>query len=268
MTEILMLLLFLLTTGVVAGLSAGLFGVGGGFVIVPALLYSFMQQGMTQSEALLLAIGTSLASIVLTSLRSLQAHQRKGSVDIAVLQGWAWPLAFGACAGVVVASYLSAPQLKWLFAIFVLSMSVRFLYPALLAGCRPNSQLITGSQKNLFGTLLGSLSAMLGIGGGSLGVILLTLAGRPLHQAIGTASGFGFCIALPSAIGFALMGYGSDSLLAGSVGYIHLPALVVVSLTSVWIAPKAARLAHALPELLLSRAFGCYLLCIGALMLR
>lgn len=268
MTELLMLLLFLLITGVIAGLSAGLFGVGGGFVIVPALLYSFMQQGITQGDSLLLAIGTSLASIVFTSLRSLEAHKRKGSVDIGVLQSWAWPLALGACAGVILANYLSAPQLKWLFAIFVLSMSVRFLYPALLAGFRPNTKLILGVQKNVFGTLLGTLSAMLGIGGGSLGVILLTLAGRPLHQAIGTASGFGFCIALPSAIGFALMGYGQDTVLIGSIGYIHLPALVVVSLTSVWIAPKAARLAHAMPEIILSRAFGCYLLFIGALMLR
>jgi len=267
MADLLQLGLLLTATGLIAGVSAGLFGVGGGFVVVPALLYSFVQSGLSEGQALLLAIGTSLASIVITSFRSWTAHRRRQAVDESLLTAWAPWLVAGGVLGLVLVSLVPALWLKPVFAAFVLMMSVRFLHPALLQSIQGHPQLADGTFKRCFGTGLGALSAMLGIGGGTLAVIVLTLAGRPLHKAIATAAGFGFYIAAPATLGFAWLGWHQQDLPAGSLGYVHLPALLFISLTSWWITPKAVRWTHALPEQWLSRIFGVYLLSIATLML-
>lgn len=260
-------ILALLGAGVIAGFAAGLFGIGGGFVVVPALFAVLPLMGAEPAELAHVAIGTSLATIVVTSIRSVQAHARRGAVDFDVLRSWAPWIVGGVGVGVVLASRVPGHGLAMIFGAGVILMSLHFLFPV-LKGRQLATAMPSGATRAGIAGGLGAFSSLLGIGGGTIAIIVMTLCGKTIHRAIATAAGVGTIIALPGMIGFAIIGWGAAGLPWGSLGYVNLPAAVVITSTSIFSAPWGAAAAHRLPAPVLGRVFGVYLLFIGALMIR
>lgn len=256
----------LLAAGAVAGFAGGLFGIGGGFVIVPALLVILPLLGSESGQIIHVAIGTSLASIIFTSLRSVTSHAARGAVDFATLRSWAPWVVLGTLIGAGVADRVSSDTLAVIFGVGILVFAVHFLIPH-----SPERQLASGMPRGAaragVAGGIGLLSALLGIGGGSISTMVMTLCGVPIHRAIGTASGMGAIIAVPGAIGFMVIGFGEPGLPWGSVGYVNLPAFLALAVTSVLLAPLGVAMAHKLSPALLSRVFGIYLLTVGVLVI-
>ncbi|WP_084355883.1 sulfite exporter TauE/SafE family protein [Novosphingobium lentum] len=258
-------LISLLVAGLLAGFAAGLFGIGGGFVVVPVLLAVLPLLHGERTELAHVAIGTSAATIILTSLRSLQAHAARGAVDFEILRTWAPWLIIGDALGVILAGRIDGHVLTMIFATGVALMSLNFLVPALaehklsdtMPGLAPRMAIAGG---------LGTFSSLLGIGGGTIAIMVMTLCGRSIHRSIATASGIGVLIAIPSAIGFALLGQGHAGLPWGSVGYVNLPATAAIASMSLVSAPYGVAFAHSLPPLPLKRIFGVYLVVISLVM--
>ncbi len=270
MIEFLPIICSLLIAGAVSGITAGMFGVGGGFVVVPALLAVFSlgnDNGMLGSQHHIhVAIGTSLATIVVSSLRSVQAHHRRGAVDFAVLREWAPWLVVGVIAGLAIASEVGGEALLLVFASGVAVYAVYFLLSDWFEQTTGKREVPHGLGCAALASGLGGFSALLGIGGGTPFVVTMVLCGRTVHQAVATAAGVGFIIAVPGTIGFTLMGLRDVDLPLGSIGYVNLPALVVISLMSLITVPIGARWAHQLNASHLKRAFGLYLLVIATMM--
>ena len=260
------MLLALLAAGAVAGLTSGLFGVGGGFVVVPVLLLVFGTLLEAGPHDLHVAIGTSLATIIVTSVRAVQAHQKRGIVDFDILRDWAPWLTLGVIGGLAIASASNTGTLLLLFASGVLLYSFYFLRPEFAVRREKNYAFPVGMGRAALASGLAGFSALLGIGGGTPFVVTMVVCGRSVHEAVATAAGVGFVIAVPGAIGFALLGLGQADLPPGSLGYVNLPAFLAIAIVSIFTAPLGARLAHALSEYHLRRAFGLYLLVISVLM--
>ncbi|MEL7128250.1 MAG: sulfite exporter TauE/SafE family protein [Pseudomonadota bacterium] len=254
----------LIGAGLLAGLMAGLFGIGGGAVIVPALIILFetLDYGTSASHV---AIGTSLATIILTSTRSVMAHHAKGAVDWDILRAWAPWIMFGAIIGQVLTGFLSARALKGFFGVmaFLLAAQLFFGRP----GRQLGSALPTGGLRAILATLIGKLSALMGIGGGTFGVSLLIVYGHPIHRAVATAAGFGVAIGLPSALTAIFIGWGRTDLPPFSAGHVNLPAFVLISALTVIMAPIGARLAHILDAALLKKLFAVLLALVACRML-
>jgi len=257
----------LLGSGGLAGFAAGLFGIGGGFVVVPVLVFLLPLLGAEPATVTHTAIGSSLATIVATSLRSVAAHARRGAVDFDILRTWGPWLMGGVALGILLADRLAGPLLAIVFGTGVLLMALHFLFP-MLRGRQWRSDMPGPVARAGIAGSLGAFSSLLGIGGGTIAVIVMTLCGRPIHQAIATAAGFGVFIALPGAVGFALIGLGEPGLAAGSTGYVNWPAVLAIALLSVVTAPLGAAMAHRLPAEALRRLFGLYLVFVGILMIR
>lgn len=264
----LVLIGMMLAAGAVTGIAAGLFGIGGGFIVVPTLLAIFAFMGVDPALSVHMAIGTSLGTIVLTSLRSVAAHAKRGAVDFAVIRAWAPWIVLGVVLGLVFASDADGRTLIAIFGSGVLVLSVAFLFPKTFGRIRLSETMPKGPVLFGLATFLGGISALLGIGGGTIAVLTMTFCGRPIHQAVATAAGFGAIIAIPGAIGFAIIGLGAESAPPGSVGYINLIGLVAIASTSVATAPLGAALAHKLPPMTLKRVFGSYLVLTAFLMLK
>ena len=259
-------LLLLLAAGALAGALGGLFGIGGGVVVVPALYAVFAATDVPEGVRIKLAVGTSLATIIVTSARSLRAHARTGRVDAALLRAWAPLIAGGAVLGAGVARLAPASGLTLLFAVGVLGIGVQRLFAP--AAPRAGAGLPSRPVQRALALGTGLLSSLMGIGGGVFGVLLLTRFGRGVHEAVATAAGFGLAIAVPGALGFAVLGPGEGATPWGTIGAVNLPAFALVALASGLTAPFGARLAHALPARVLSRGFAAYLLVTGTLLLR
>ncbi len=258
-------LLAMLAAGLVAGFAAGLFGIGGGFVVVPALFVVLPLLGGFKSQYAHIAVGTSAATIIVTSIRSLTAHAKRGAVEWKVLKDWAPWIVLGSMLGVVLASHVDGKALTLIFASGVLLMSFHFLAPRV--GNRVISdQMPSGLLRAGIAGGLGGFSSLLGIGGGTIAIMVMTLCGRTIHRAIATASGIGTLIAVPATIGFAIIGLGQAGLPWGSLGYINLPTALAVGSMSVLTAPLGVAAAHSLPQGLLKRVFGAYLVFIALLM--
>lgn len=268
MTEFLsqygLLILALAGCGLFSGLVAGLFGIGGGAVIVPVLMILFESLGFTETASHV-AIATSLATIILTSARSVMAHHERGAVDWQVIRTWAPWIVIGAIAGQMVAGELSATALKAFFG------TMAYLLAAQLFFGRPSWRLADdlpgGAGRAGLGTGIGTLSALMGIGGGTFGVSLMTVYGRAIHQAVATAAGFGIAIGLPSAITAIFVGSGQAGLPPFSLGYVNLVAFGLISLFTVIMAPIGARLAHSLDAQLLKRLFAVLLALVATKMI-
>ncbi len=260
-------LVAMLAAGLFAGFAGGLFGIGGGFVVVPALFGLLPLLGGDQGELAHVAIGTSLATIVATSLRSVQAHARRGAVDFELLKSWAPWVVLGVAAGVTIAARVSSEGLAITFGVGVVLMSLHFLFP-IFAGRQLSSEMPAGAARAGIAGGLGTFSSLLGIGGGTIAVIVMTLCGKSIHRAIATASGLGFIIALPGMIGFAAIGLEAPGLPMGSLGYVNVPAALIITSTSVFTAPLGAAAAHRLSPKLLRQVFGIYLLMVGVVMIR
>jgi uncharacterized protein len=243
--------------GIFAGLIAGLFGVGGGTVLVPALFYAFSVFGLGGEANLHVAVGTSLSTIITTSLRSIAAHRKHGSVDEAVLKGFIPWIAFGALIGAGLAGLADKATLGLVYGVFAVLLAVYM-------GLGKESWTLmrdvpTGGLRAAVGSALGGVSALMGIGGGAFGSAVMTLAGRPIHQSVATASGFGVAIAIPATLGFIIAGWSVDGRPPLSLGYINVPGFVVLALITGAVAPYGAKLAHRLDKHVLRRSFGAYL---------
>ncbi|MEO1028688.1 MAG: sulfite exporter TauE/SafE family protein [Pseudomonadota bacterium] len=244
--DIVSLVAVLLATGAFAGFVGGLFGIGGGFVVVPALLLVFSLFNVDNTVLTHVAIGTSLATIIVTSLRSVQAHHKRGAVDLQILKDWAPWLIIGVAGGLFLARFMDGRSMKWIFSIGVFLMGLHFLFP-ILQNRKPIADTMPGGfVRGGLASFLGGFSALLGIGGGTIAVLTMTAYGRTIHTAVATAAGFGFIIALPGAIGFALLGFNQPDLPFGSIGYINLVAFAAITTMSFITAPLGARAAHSL----------------------
>ena len=257
----------LLFAGAMAGLTAGLFGNGGGFVVVPALLFVFSFLGYQDDGLIYVAVGTSLATIVVSSFRAALTHHKLGSLDREVLRTWAPWLTIGVAVGVYLASQTDAKGLTLVFAGGVGFYSIYFLFPTMLDKYS-FERLPSGLSRASFATVLGGFSALLGIGGGTPTVITMTLCGRSIVQAVGTATGVGFIIGLAGCLGFCMIGLMQSMSVGppGSLGFVNLPALLAISLASLITAPMGAKLAHDLEQIVLKRMFGTYLIAVSITM--
>lgn len=256
--EYALLLIALAGAGAVAGIIGGLFGVGGGTVLVPVLFYAFSVMGVGGESNLHVAIGTSLLTIVATSWRSLATHRAHGAVDEVVLKTWTPWVAFGGLVGAAIAGLASMEGLGLVYGVCLILVAAQM-------GLLPERFVLRRDLPQRWGrravaTAIGLLSAMMGIGGGSLGGMTLTLCGRPIHQAVSTAAGFGLAIGAASAVGFVFFGWGAVGRPPLSLGYVNVPAAVVMGLLTALTAPIGARLAHRLNKTVLRKAFAVYLL--------
>ena len=257
LSEILMLMTALIGAGLVGGVIAGLFGVGGGTILVPALFYAFETLGVGGEGNLHTAIGTSLATIVVTAMRSLSAHRAHGAVDEDVLKTWTPWVALGGAIGAGVAGLASMEGLAIVYGVCLLLVAAQMGLTPDRYVLRPDMP--TGWARRGVGTLIGLLSAMMGVGGGSLGGMTMSLCGRPIHQAVATASGFGVAIGATAAVGFAVFGWSAEGRPPFSIGYVNMPAAALMGLMTAWSAPLGARLAHRMNRTLLKKAFAIYL---------
>jgi len=267
MTHWIFPLIALLAAGLAAGFAAGLFGIGGGFVVVPALFVVLPMLGGDKAHLAHVAVGTSLATIVVASLRSVQAHARRGAVDFDILKSWAPWIVLGVGAGVLLADHMHGKSLAFIFGAGVLLMAIHFLVP-LLPSRNLWADVPSGYARISIAGGLGAFSSLLGIGGGTIAIIVMTLCGRSIHRSIATASGIGAIIAIPGMIGFAAIGVGEHGLPGGSIGFVNLPAAAAIACTSFLTAPLGAATAHKLPPALMRQIFGIYLVFVGFLMIR
>lgn len=260
--DILLLVVSLLGCGVVAGLLAGLLGVGGGIVIVPMLYHLFTAYGIAPNMAMPLSVGTSLSTIVFTAWMSARTHHRRGSVDWAFVRRWTAPVLLGVIAGSFLAHDVSGTSVKAMFGVLLMLVSTHMLYTARhslsLFERLPGRTLQAG-----FGTVVGALSSMLGIGGGTLMVPLLSLFSYPIHRAVATSSVFGFIIAVPATIGYVISGWQVADLPLASTGYVNWLAFAALVPATMLFAPVGARLAYRLNVNQLKRAFGVFLFVVG-----
>lgn len=250
--------------GLVSGVAAGLFGIGGGAIIVPVLIILFESLGYADSASHV-AIATSLATIILTSARSVMAHHERGAVDWQIIRTWAPWIMLGALIGQLVAGQMSAAALKAFFGAMAYLLAAQLFFGR--PGWRLADDMPTGAGRAGFGTGVGVLSALMGIGGGTFGVSLMTIYGRAMHQAVATAAGFGIAIGLPSAITAIFVGWGQDGRPPFSLGYVNLVAFALIAVFTVTMAPVGARLAHTLDARLLKRLFAILLTAVATKML-
>lgn len=247
----------LLAAGLGAGLLAGLLGVGGGIVIVPALFHAFALLDIDEAVRMHLAVGTSLATIVPTSIVSARAHWRRGSVDLAALRLLAPSVFLGALAGTVIAGAVRGTVLTALFATVALIVAANM-------ALRPEGWILREKLPSLgplraIGAAIGALSAMVGIGGGTFSVPVLSACSIPIRLAVGTASAIGLMIAVPGSAGFIFVGFDVPALPPGSLGYVNLIGFALIVPATMLAAPWGARLAHVLPARSLRRAFAFFL---------
>lgn len=259
-----LMLLALAAAGALAGLAAGLFGIGGGAIIVPVLYFLFTALGF-EDTAMHVAVSTSLATIILTSSRSVMAHNKHGAVDWDILKNWGPWIVLGALLGMGASKWIPSQGLLGIFGAIgvVLALQLFFGRPTWrLADDMPGHP-----QKGLLGLAVGGLSALMGIGGGTFGVSLMTLYGRPIHRAVATASGWGVLIGLPAAIMAIIVGWGREGRPPFSIGHVNLAAFVCLSIFTVTMAPVGAKLAHKLDAVRLRKMFGVLLAIVAVRML-
>lgn len=264
--EFITYIIALLAAGCVAGLIAGLFGVGGGVVMVPVLFTLFSLVGIPASHTMQIALGTSLATIAITAISSARAHHQRGAVNWQIFWRMTPALALGALLGAQIADQISSNALKIAFILgefaiaFVMWRAANQAQHAL----RTQPALLKPPAVGIAGLGVGCISALGGIGGGTLNVPYLSKGGLAMQSAVGTAAAMGFPIALFGAAGLIFAGLGNASLTDTSyIGYLHWPAWLSLVIGAVIVAPQGAKLAHALPASTLKRYFAIFLVCMG-----
>jgi uncharacterized membrane protein YfcA len=266
MSEYLLLAGAMLLTGAVSGVLAGLLGIGGGIVIVPVMEAALAFLGVDEAIRMHVAVATSLATIVPTSIASARAHHRRQSVDLVLVRRWAVFVLAGALAGSLIATQVHGRTLSAVFAIVALIMAVKLILP--LDGKTVARDVPTGWLVSTIPVAIGAISSMMGIGGGTLSVATLTLFNQPIHRAVGTAALFGLLISLPGTLGFVVGGLDDPRLPPGSLGYVSLIGFALIAPTTWLAAPLGATIAHGLSQRKLSLAFGIFLLLVSLRMLR
>ncbi len=254
----------LVAIGAFAGVVGGLLGVGGGIVLVPAFFYAFGTLGYGGDQLMQVCVATSMATIAITSLRSVSAHNRKGAVDWSVLKTWGPTLVIAAAVGTFVASRLPSLTLQAVFAVLA---GLAGLWMALGRDTwRLGEGMPPQPVRSLLAGAVGFFSAMMGIGGGTFGVPLMTLYNLPIHRAVATAAGFGVLIAVPAVVGFLVLPVADAP--PYTVGAVNIPAFLVVIGTTLLTTPLGVRLAHAMNPKPLKRAFAIFLILVALNMLR
>ena len=269
LTGLLELALLLIAVGALAGFLAGLFGIGGGAILVPVFYECFRLAGVPLEVRMPLCIGTSLAIIIPTSIRSFRAHLARGAVDMGVIRSWWLVIMLGVVAGSVTARYAPERLFRIVFVAVAWSAAARLLLAR--DSWKLGDVMPTGLLMNVYGFLVGLLSTLMGIGGGLFSNLLMTFYGRPIHQAVATSSALAVLISIPGAVGYIYAGWPAaarypDVLalqLPFALGYVSLIGAALVIPTSLWTAALGVRAAHALSKRRLETAFGCYLFIVG-----
>ena len=260
------LLALLVAVGAFAGVLAGLLGVGGGIVLVPAYFFVFSTLGYNSEQLMQLCVATSLATIIVTSARSLHSHNKKKAVDWDILRSWAPGIMIGAVIGVLVVAQLRTAVLQILFGGLATLVGLYMAFGR--SDWRLAAEMPVGWRRAALSPMVGFLSVLMGVGGGSFGVPLMSLHNRPIHRAVATAAGFGMLIAVPSVVGFLLLSMPEETRPPFTVGLVNLVAFAVTVCVTVLTAPLGARLAHSLLPTRLRRVFAVFLLIVAANMIR
>jgi uncharacterized membrane protein YfcA len=257
--EIALLAIAILASGVVTGVLAGLFGIGGGAVIVPVLFEVFRILGVPDEVRMQLCVGTSLAIIVPTNIRSYLAHRAKGAVDHQVVKVWVLPALGGIAIGSVVAAFAPSAVFRLAFVVMAGVIAFKLLFGR--DSWRVADDFPGQPTMSVFGLLVGLSSSLMGVSGGSVANMIQTLYGRSIHQAVATSAGLGVPISIAGTLGYMLAGLPHWSLLPPlSIGFVSLIGLVVMAPVSSLVAPYGARLAHALPRRRLEVGFAVFLI--------
>lgn len=258
--------LLLIVIGGFAGVLAGLLGVGGGIVLVPAFFYAFQTLGYGGPQLMQMCLATSLATIIVTSVRSVLSHNKKGAVDWSILRGWAPGIAIGAVLGVLVASSLRSVTLQALFGVLGIVIGLYLAFGR--QHWRLGAAMPGGVARAVVSPMVGFLSVLMGIGGGSFGVPLMSLYNTPIHRAVATAAGFGVIIAVPSVAGFLLLPIAPEYRPPLTLGAVNLVAFGIVIAMTMMTAPLGVKLAHAMDPKPLKRIFAAFLILVALNMLR
>jgi uncharacterized membrane protein YfcA len=256
----------LLVIGAFGGILAGLLGVGGGIVLVPAFYFAFSYLGFASDILMQICVATSLATIIVTSLRSVAAHHKKGAVDWDILKSLAPGIVIGAVLGMLTASVLKSSSLQLIFGVMAVIVGIYMAFGNV--NWRLGAQMPNGVWRSALSTAIGFLSVLMGIGGGSLGVPTMTLYGVPIHRAVATAAGLGAVIAIPSVVGFLLVDVPQDITPPFTIGAVNIPAFLIVIAMTLITAPYGAKLAHRMNPKPLKRLFGVFLILVALNMLR
>lgn len=264
-TEIVVLIVLLLITGAFSGVISGLLGIGGGIFLVPVFMFVFEHVGVGDESLMQLCVGTSTATIIATSIRSVLSHNKKGSIDWQVLKTWGPWLSVGAIMGVVVSTSLRSNTLMGVFGVVGSLMGIYMLLesPKLVL----STKLPPLKAYGPLSVFIGFICSMMGIGGGTFGVPALSAFSKPITTAIGTSAGFGLLISLPAAISY-LLAENSDWAPFYTVGYVNLSAFFLIIMMTFLTVPFGAKLAHQLPTRLLKRLFAIFIIATALNMLR
>lgn len=248
----------LLFAGAMIGVLAGLFGVGGGAISVPVFYDVFQIVGITEQVAMPLAVGTSLAMIIPTSVLSAREHWRRGTLKIAVIKSWALPIVFGVSIGAALASIAPPALFQWVFVVVASLLAFKLLFG------RDNWQLrdsLPGTMAmSCYGAVIGVASSLMGIGGGALANVVLTAHGFSMIRAVSTSAAVGLLISIPGTIGYILAGWGKHGLPFDAIGYVSLLTIALTLPAALLTTKLGVRLAHSLTKQTLTRLFGLFLL--------
>jgi uncharacterized membrane protein YfcA len=269
-SELTELALLLVAVGILSGFLAGLFGIGGGAVLVPVFYECFRLAGVPLEVRMPLCIGTSLAIIIPTSIMSWRAHHNRGAVDMEILRAWWLPVLIGVVAGSVTARYAPERLFKIVFVAVAYSAAARLLLSR--QSWKFGDDFPGGLLMNIYGFIVGLLSTLMGIGGGLFSNLLMTFYGRPIHQAVATSSALAVLISIPGALGYVYAGWPAAARFPDvaalqmpfALGYVSLIGAVLVMPTSLLTAPLGVRTAHAMSKRALEAAYGCYLLIVAS----
>jgi uncharacterized membrane protein YfcA len=260
-SELVVLGAALVGAGAFAGLLAGMFGIGGGAVIVPVLAELLLVLGVGDAVHMHVAVGTSLGIIVPTSIRSFRAHQKRGAVDMALLRSWLLAVPAGTVIASAVAAFASSGLLKAIYAVMALLFGIKMVFG--FQRLRLGDDLPGEPWRSAVGGVIGFLSTLMGIGGGVLNNTFMTLYGRPIHQAVATSAGVGTLIAIPGVIGYVIAGWNSPDLPPLSLGYVNVLGVALVIPVAFVTAPLGAWIAHRMSKRHLEMMFGLFLLTVA-----
>ncbi|UWR32391.1 sulfite exporter TauE/SafE family protein [Sulfitobacter sp. W027] len=265
LNDLLPMLVLIALIGGFAGVLAGLLGVGGGIVLVPAFFYALQSLGYDGPQLMQICLATSLATIIVTSARSVHAHNKKSAVDWEILRTWAPGIMVGAILGVLLVAQLRTQTLQAIFGGLALIVGLYLGFGR--SEWRLGETMPRGIKRAILSPMVGFLSVLMGIGGGSFGVPLMTLHGRPIHRAVATAAGFGLLIAVPSVIAFLFVDIAQNRPPL-TIGAVNLVAFGIVVAMTLITAPWGVRLAHAMDPKPLKRVFAVFLVLVALNMLR
>ena len=256
----------LLVIGACAGVISGLLGVGGGIVLVPAFLYAYKALGYGGPVLFQVCLATSLSTIIVTSVRSVLSHNRKGAVEWSILRSWAPGIIIGAVLGMLLASHLRSTTLQGIFGVFGVVIGLYLAFGR--QDWRLGQEMPRGIMRVILSPVIGFLSVLMGIGGGSFGVPTMTLFNVPIHRAVATAAGFGVIIAVPSVLGFLLIPIPQEGIRPYTLGSVNIPTFLLIIAMTLLTAPLGVKLAHAMDPKPLRRVFALFLTIVALKMLK